>query len=193
MSKTLFPTFYQHNPTLVAQELLGKHLIRTIGDVELIGMIVETEAYLAENDLASHAIRGRTFATASLYLDGGHAYVHRIHKYHCFDVVTETKDMGGSVLIRAVQPIHGIEIMKKFRKTDNLTELTSGPGKLCLAFDIDKSFDGIDLRNKLSELRICEGVQIPENMILRSERIGISRSTEEKLRFFIKDNAFVSR
>lgn len=193
MAQILAASFYQRNPTLVVQELLGKYLIRIIGNNELVGIIVETEAYLAENDLASHAIRGRTFATASLYLDGGHAYVHRIHKYHCFDVVTETKDMGGSVLIRAIQPIDGIEIMKKLRKKDNLIELASGPGKLCIAFNIDKRFDGFDLTSKRSELRICEGVQIPENMIIRSERIGISRSTQEKLRFFIKDNAFVSR
>lgn len=191
--KILSKEFYTKSPEIVAREIIGKFLVRIIDYERLVGMIVETEAYLAENDLASHSVRGKTLATASLYLDGGHAYVHRIHKYHCLDVVTETKDMGGSVLIRAVEPLEGIDLMKSLRKKENLTELASGPGKLCLAFDIDKSLDGIDLTDERSVLRIVEGVQIPDEMVLRSNRIGISSSIEEKLRFYVRNNSFVSR
>ena len=185
--------FYQRDPVIVAKDLLGKLLVRKIGPNLLIGKIVETEAYLAYNDLASHSVRGKTKATSSLYLAGGHAYIHRIHKYHCFDVVCGAENSGGSVLIRALEPIEGIEIMKSFRNQDNLNKLSNGPGKLCSALNINKSLDGIDLTRATSELHICESNDSHIIDVSSSTRIGISKATELELRFYITDSVYTSR
>ncbi|WKZ31139.1 MAG: DNA-3-methyladenine glycosylase [Candidatus Dojkabacteria bacterium] len=191
--KTLSRTFFRRPPEQVAPDLLGKLLVRELGGQLLIGRIVETEAYLAEDDDAAHASRGKTAANSSLFLDGGHAYVHRIHTYYCLDAVCQTQNAGGSVLIRALEPIQGIEAMKKLRNKQGLMDLTTGPGKLCMAFGIDKSLDGIDLTRNDSPLRICDANSSGKFAVEISRRIGISKSTEFELRYALSESKFVSR
>lgn len=191
--------FFQRSPEIVAPELLGKILVRRLPDGEqLSGVIVETEAYLAENDAAAHAARGKTLATQSLYLDGGHAYIHRIHMQHCLDAVCQTEGVAGSVLILALQPLSGIEQMQRVRGKLALTDLTSGPGKLCQALQIDKSLDGIDLTDQESPISIWEFTpdepeysQVLEVVV--SGRVGITKDTDHQLRFQIKANPYASR
>jgi DNA-3-methyladenine glycosylase len=190
---TLNRSFFQREPKIVAKDLLGKLIVRKIGEELLVGKIVETEAYLAEGDGAAHASKGKTKANASLFLDGGHAYVHKIHAYHCLDTVCQVENIGGSVLIRALEPIKGIQKMKKLRGKDNLRDLTTGPGKICLSFAIDKQLDGIDLTSDLSPLRVCSAEPGDKLEIDTSTRIGISKDAHYELRFTISDNAFLSR
>jgi DNA-3-methyladenine glycosylase len=185
--------FYQRDPKIVAQELLGKLLVRELDDKRISGIIVETEAYLADNDEAAHAFKGKTNRNKSLFLDGGHAYVYRIHAQHCLDAVCQTEGVGGSVLIRAVEPVAGIEIMQRLRGVDELLKLTTGPGKLCKALAIDMSFDGADLTLPNSALKICTPDTNITHEIISSSRIGISKAKEHQLRFYIKHNKFISR
>lgn len=186
-------SFFQRDPQVVAPELLGKLLVREVDGQTTSGIIVETEAYLAENDEAAHAYKGQTNRNKSLYLDGGHAYVHRIHMQHCLDVVCQTEGTGGSVLIRALEPVDGIDQMQINRGTEDLKNLTSGPGKLCTALSIDMSFDGMDLTVENSPLKICIRDEATSREVLSSPRIGISKAKDQLLRFYIEGNQFVSR
>lgn len=155
-------SFY-NKPTLdVARDLLGCVLVRKIGKREIRAMITETEAYMGEDDLASHASRGRTPRTELMYGQAGHAYVYMIYgMYHCLNVVTEKKDFPAAVLIRAVS-IEGVEYKK-----------TNGPGKLCKVLEINKELNGWDLT--LGRKMWIEKAQIKNDSknIVASKRIGI--------------------
>ncbi len=137
--------FFTRLPLIVAPELLGKILIRNFKNFQITGRITEVEAYLATDDESAHGYRGETKRITSLFLDAGHAYVHRIHQQHCIDVVTEQKDTAVSLLIRALYPLSGLEEMKINRKKKNIQDLTSGLGKICQALKIDMTFDGVDM------------------------------------------------
>lgn len=188
--------FYQRDTETIAKELLGKKLVHCLGNQRISGLITETEAYLGIKDKACHTYGGRkTDKTKSMYLHGGHAYVYFIYgKYFCFNVVTLTDQHPEAVLIRALEPLEGIDTMKQFRKKDKIKDLTTGPGKLCQAMGINKSHDGLSLMN--SEITIEEHLTISEAQIVAKPRIGIHYAQEAKdwpLRFYIKDNLFISK
>jgi len=177
-------TFYDRGADLVAPQLLGKLLVRTIGGERRIGRIVETEAYLGPPDLATHSTRGRTARTEVMYGPPGFAYVFLIYGiYHCMNVVTGPGDLPSAVLIRALEPVA------------NLAVPANGPGRLCRALEIDRRLNGHDLTR--GELRIAEGAAAGEEFeVVTSPRIGIDYAGEwahKPLRFHIAGNRCVSR
>lgn len=176
----------------LAVELLGKFLVRKIGHKYLVGKIVETEAYLDKNDLASHSAVGKTTRNEVMFDEAGLAYVYFTYGMHyCFNVVSGQSGKGSAVLIRAVEPIAGINTMQKNRGTNNFTNLTNGPAKLCQAFTIDKSLNGLDLR-KSKILYLANSIE-EKFLVAKTSRIGIKKSQEKLLRFYIKENKFVSK
>ncbi len=175
---------------IVAPALLGWRLVRTLEGKQLAGMIVETEAY-DQADAASHSYKGMTARTRVMFGEPGHAYVYFTYGMHyCVNVVTGRKGRGSGVLIRALEPLEGIESMRQFRKIDNVGSLTNGPAKLCQALAIDKAFNG----HKLSEppLQLMPPLDNRSLNIKSSTRIGISRDTHRLWRFYVKGNAYVS-
>lgn len=180
---------------MVAQELLGALIVSQTCDGILIGRIVETEAYV-HTDPACHAYRGKTKANASLFGPVGHAYVYFTYGMHyCLNVVSRAPDVkAGGVLIRAVEPLQGIEIMHRLRKLplSKGQQLTNGPGKLTQAFGIDRRLDGINLMQE-GPLFICFDEQRPSiDQIVSGPRIGISKAIETPWRFYLRGNRFVS-
>ena len=186
--------FYQQ-PTLdVARQLLGKYLVRKHADGATVGRIVETEAYIGPNDKACHASKGRTARTEIMFGDAGHAYVYLIYGFHhMLNIVTEQSDFPAAVLIRAVEPIKGIEVMQTRRGATRAHTLCSGPGKLCQAFAIDRALNGADVCGSLLYIEDrAESVA----KIGATPRIGVDyagRWKHKRWRFVIKDNAFVSK
>lgn len=182
----------------MAQELLGKILVRVAKESTLSGKIVEVEAYHGDFDEAAHSFGGITKRTEIMFKDGGYLYVYFTYGAHfCCNVVTGKKGQGTAVLIRAVEPISGIDKMIKNRFGRNLkTEkeifnLTSGPGKTCQAFGINGKHSGIDLTG--TEIFILDNEKIKINDIGISKRIGITRSVDLPWRYFIKNNPYLSR
>lgn len=190
--RILSKKFYNRDPIIVARELLGKILVRNINGKVISGRIVETEAYLGFNDEAAHSFIGKTNRNKSLFGPPGMAYIYRIHMQYCVNAVTNEIDDPGGVLIRALEPIEGIEEMKRNREKENLKDLTSGPGKLCKALNITLEQDGVDLKNKKSPIYIVED-NYKSSEIVSSKRIGISKAAEHEWRFYIKGNGFISK
>ncbi len=190
--KVLPRSFYERDTALVAKELLGKILVRKLSKRKLSGIIVETEAYYGKEDPASRAFSGRPKYCAKLLYDmPGKALVYNVHNNWLFNVVAHEKGKVGAVLIRAIEPLEGLEEMKKNRNKENVYELTSGPGKLSKALRITKKLNGIFVTNKRSEVIIVDNKL---NFILgKSKRIGVTKDLPIELRFFIKDNPFVSK
>ena len=194
--KKLPRSFYLRPTLIVAKELLGKYLVRKFRGKTLIGKIVEVEAYLGELDPASHAYRGKTKRNEVMYWKGGHLYVYFTYGMHfCANVVTEKEGIGHAVLLRAVEPIEGIEVMRKKRgftaDEANYRMLTNGPAKLCEALGIARAQNGTGLLG--NEIFLTEGETIPKSQIVATTRIGIKNGTEKKWRFYVKGNPFVSR
>ncbi len=190
--KRLELDFYLQPTLKVAKELLGKIIVRKLKGQILAGKIVETEAYIGEDDPASHAFGGITQRNKIMYLLGGHIYVYFTYGMHyCFNVVTENEGFPSAVLIRAVKPIEGIELMKKFRRNDEIKNLTNGPAKFCQAFAIDKSLNGKSLLG--DEIFIVESIDNVKFKIGRSPRVGVKSGLDKKWRFFIVGNPFVSK
>jgi DNA-3-methyladenine glycosylase len=185
------PRSFYHRPTLeVAPDLLGKILVRVKQNAITAGKIVEVEAYRNSDDAASHAHRGLTPRNVLMFGEAGHAYVYFIYgMYFCVNVVTEKRGIAGACLIRALEPIEGIETMKKRRPVDGLHDLANGPGKLCLAMAIDKKLNGEDLLG--DTLTILDGDEPAK--IKRSPRVGIRVATNKRWRFSIDGNPFVSK
>ena len=185
--------FFEEDPEKVAVKILGKYLVRRIDEIFLVGKIVEVEAYLSTNDPAAHNFKGKTTRNKSLFSDAGKAYVHSMRQYNLIDIVTEGENLPGSVLIRALEPVEGIEIMINLAKTDVIEKLTNGPGKLCRAFDISRKHDGIDLTSAESPIFLCSlDSEIIDESIVKTTRVGLSKAQELLLRFCIKDNPFIS-
>jgi DNA-3-methyladenine glycosylase len=191
-TKCLDTSFYARSTVLVGRMLLGKTLVRLIinrsGELErLSGIIVETEAYGFENDEASHAYRGLTSRNAVMFGEVGRAYVYFSYGSHyCVNVSARSNGIdAGAVLIRALQPLEGIQTMKSLRKTNDILSLASGPGKLTQALYITKSLNGEDMTNPQSSLHIEDGFKPLK--IIATKRIGISQALEKKWRFFIAD------
>jgi DNA-3-methyladenine glycosylase len=179
----------------VAKDLLGKYLVRRIQKKLLIGKIVEVEAYLGEKDPASHAYRGKTKRNEVMFREGGHLYVYFTYGMHfCSNVVTEEAGKGRAVLLRAVEPIEGLEEMRKNRRFSSdrkdYCNLTNGPAKLCEAFGIQREMNGTSLLGR--ELFLPDGEEIPKSKIGTSTRIGVKNGAEKMWRYYVKGNPFVS-
>lgn len=178
----------------MARELLGYSLCRETADGLVSGIIVETEAYLSKNDAACHSARGMTKSNATMFGPPGRAYVYYIYgRYNCFNVVSAPEGVGEAVLIRAVEPLSGINIMSWRRGGIKAKHnLANGPGKLCQAFAIDRSLDGHDLRHKPLYISIKKA-PINQKDIIVTPRIGVSLAQDKKLRFMISGNKYLSR
>ena len=194
--KKLPRSFYLRPTITVAKNLLGKHLVRIVRYKKIIGRIVVVEAYLGARDPASHAYRGKTKRKEVMFWEGGHLYVYFTYGVHfCANVVTEDEGIGHAVLLRAVEPAEGIDIMKKNRRftADHVDErmLTNGPAKLCQAFRIGRAQNGVNLLGKA--LFLAEGKHVSRRHITASTRIGVTRGADKRWRFYISGNAFVSK
>jgi DNA-3-methyladenine glycosylase len=185
--------FYNRDTEVVARELLGAILEVHSNDGLTSGRIVETEAYIGEHDLACHAVAGRTVRTEPLYGAPGISYVYFIYgMYWCFNAVTRAENEPSAVLVRAVEPVEGIETMRRRRpKAKRDVDLTNGPGKLCLALGIGRSHNM--LRLDRPPILIRRGAEVPDTDVVVTPRIGITQSAEWPLRYFVKDNPFVSK
>jgi len=190
--------FYTRADTLqVAQDLLGKTLVVPTASGERVsGMIVETEAYLGIEDKAAHSYGNRrTKRTETMFAIGGTVYIFFIYgMYFQFNVVVGKKDVPHAVLIRAVAPVENIGIMRERRGQMKDVNLTSGPGKLCIALGIDKTFNDEDLLGKRVWLE--EAAKILPSEITCGKRVGIDYAeeyAEKPWRFWVRDNPFVSR
>jgi len=189
--KILRESFYSRKPDIVAKELLGKILVRKIDEKFLKGRIVESEAYFGEEDPASRAKKKFKKFYERMKGKVGIAFVYMVHANWLFNVVAHEKEKAGAVLIRAVEPLEGVDVMKENRKVDNILKLTNGPGKLCKAFGITGKDDGKNVTSKKSDIFIVDSKGSFE--IESSRRIGVSRDLNRNLRFYIKGNKFVSK
>lgn len=191
--KPLPRRFYTRETLTVAEGSLGKQLVRYTNNSRLVGKIVEVEAYRGSDDPGSHAYRRMTARNRLMFGKGGFAYVYFTYGMHyCFNVVTERENVPGAVLIRALEPISGIETMQKNRETENVLNLTNGPAKLTKAMNITKKQNGLDL-TRSKELFICEPKVKEKFEVVSTKRIGIKGGADKPWRFYIKNNKFVSR
>jgi DNA-3-methyladenine glycosylase len=174
------PRDFFARPTLqVARELLGARLVHLDNGQRLAGWISETEAYIGEADLGCHARAGRTPRTQVMYGPPGHAYVYFTYGMHwCFNFVTEVESFPAAVLIRAIQPCEGIEIIAARRAPQPPTRWTDGPGKLCQALAIDRRHNGMDLCAPESELFVETGLQISPKTVTIGPRVGLTNVPE---------------
>ena len=185
--------FYDRDPIAVARELLGKQLVRVTEAGICSGRIVETEAYLAARDSACHASRGRNKKNATMFGPPGHAYVYVIHARHCLNFVTEAAGRPSAILVRAIEPLEGIEFMRQRRSTERLHDLARGPARLCEALGIDRQIDGLDLTlGRILWVRDDASASVTPPKILRSRRIGVTSAQGRLLRFYLSENPFVS-
>lgn len=197
-NKKLPRKFYTRDVLIVAKELLGKNLVKIENGITLSGMIVEVEAYDGEFDEAAHTFMGKTKRNEIMFEQGGFFYVYFTYGAHyCCNVVTGIRGKGTAVLIRAVEPEKGEEIMIKNRFGRELKSekerfsLTNGPGKVCQAFSITKRHYGIDLTG--NEIFLLDNKNMKDDEIGISQRIGIKKSIHLPWRFFIKNNNYISR
>jgi DNA-3-methyladenine glycosylase len=190
-SKRPLPRAFYLRPTEeVARGLIGAVLVHATPEGVASGRIVEVEAYLGESDPASHAYRGPRGRAEVMFREGGCAYVYFSYGVHwCMNVVTEGEGVGGAVLIRALEPLEGLDLMRRRRGREDPRDLASGPGKLTQALGIGRSENGLDLIE--SRLTIVKGA--PPAAIEATPRIGISKAADWALRFVEKGSAFASR
>lgn len=186
-----FNGLVRHDAVASAQRLLGCLIVRTFEGKKIVGRIVETEAY-EDHDAASHSFKGRTPRTEVLFGPPGRAYVYFTYGMHyCLNVVTGAEGKGSAVLIRALEPVEGVEVLRKNRpKALTDAQLTNGPAKLCQALQVDKTFNGHNLT--VPPLQLVAGPPVNDAEVVRATRIGISRDQHRLWRFYIKNNAFVS-
>lgn len=200
----LHKEFYKRDALIVAEELLGKILVRKIDGIIIKSKIVETEAYIGAIDKASHAYNNkRTARTEPLFHEGGITYVYFIYGlYYCFNVISDEKDVASGVLIRAVEPLDNFDYLAKVRfnkKYDELTKvqrrnLTNGPGKICMALSINKD-------ENYKKLYLPKDLYIEDNTkkdfdVIKTTRIGIDYAEEARefpWRFYIKGNMYISK
>ena len=191
------PSFFEPSAKAVAPRLLGHWLIRQTPEGICGGVIVETEAYLCD-DPACHGFRGETARNRSMYGPPGRAYVYFIYGNHwCVNAVCSPAGRAEAVLIRAIEPTLGENLMRARRPVSKLHEFTNGPAKLCAALDIDRKLDGIDLCDARSPLFIARNpesrkVRKDSGPVITTTRIGISRAADLPLRFYLTGSLFVS-
>jgi DNA-3-methyladenine glycosylase len=200
-TKLLRRSFFNRDPREVAPELLGKLIVRKDGRRLLAGRIVEVEAYLGTDDLAAHAAAGRTARNSVVFGPPGHAYVYFIYGVHyCLNISCLPEGEAGCILVRALEPVTGIQEMAKarglqdldFNSARNLRLLASGPGKLCEALEITRPRDnGKDMVSQQCDLQVMEDGYETEKVTM-TKRIGISKSPEMPLRYVIAGSPFVS-
>lgn len=185
--------FFLCDTVEVARKLLGAVLVHFSPEGLTSGIIVETEAYLSRDDPACHAARGKTKRNAVMFGPPARAYVYFIYGNHyCFNVVTGREGAGEAVLIRALEPLEGLDLMQKRRgERQKKNNLTSGPGKLCQAMGISIRHNGSSLLEY--PLFLAAGTAPEDSLIGVSGRIGINQGQDKQLRFFIRENPFVSR
>lgn len=175
--------FYDRDTVEVAHALLGKCLVHVSGGVERVGRIVEVEAYLGPHDLAAHSARGRTARTEVMFGPPGHSYVYLIYgMHHCMNVVTQKAGVASAVLLRALEPVRGIE------------SRTQGPGLLCRAMGVDRRMNGHDLLS--DDFYVADDGYPARVSIVKRPRIGVDYAghwARRLLRFYIRGNAYVSR
>ncbi len=189
-------TFFDRPTLRVARELLGARLVRLHEGQRLSGRIVEVEAYIGQDDRASHARMGPTPRNAAMFGPPGHAYVYLIYGVHtCLNLVTEEEGFPAAILVRALEPVEGIEQQQRWRGNVPLRNLARGPGRLCRALGIDRSFNGVDLCSETSTLWVEFDRHYADEAIACSPRIGV-RGDETAIRapwrFFVADSPWVS-
>lgn len=186
-------SFYARDTEIVARELLGTLLETHSAQGITSGRIVETEAYIGEHDPACHAAVGRTGRTDPLYCDPGIAYVYFIYGVHwCFNAVTRAPGLASAVLVRAIEPVEGVDLMRHRRPRARRTEdLTNGPGKLCAALGIDGSHNRLPLQHPPVVIR--RGPAPDPEDVVETTRIGISKAVDWPLRWYLDSSPYVSR
>lgn len=191
-SKILDSKFFLRETNVVAQDLLGKKLVRIITKknkerIKISGVIVETEAYGFKNDQASHAFKGMTKSNQIMFGPVARSYVYFIYGNHfCFNVTARSpKEMAGAVLLRALKPQEGIQYMKENRNVWDINILTNGPGKITQALCIDKQHNNYDLTDINSEIYIEEEENVKPDLILSTKRIGITKAIDEYWRYVL--------
>ena len=193
MGSILPKSFYDRETEIVAREMLGTVLECRTDAGTASGIIVETEAYVGEHDPACHAAAGRTRRTEPLYGRPGISYVYFIYGVHwCFNAVTRTEGLASAVLVRAIEPLAGIDLMQA-RRGERVrgVSLSNGPGKLCAALGIDGSLNGVSLQR--GNLVVRAGSAVPDDQVVTTPRIGITKAADWPLRYLIKGNAWVSK
>ncbi len=188
--KRLPRSFFARDTHAVAKSLLGKLLVRKIGNCFLVGRITEVESYVGEKDKACHASRGKTKRNAVMFEEAGHAYVYLVYgMYDCLNVVTEKTGFPAAVLIRSIRPIAGIKKMLKNRDKDNALNLTNGPGKLTQAMIINRDLNGEDFVFSDRLFVADDGFVVRSKNIEATERIGVDYAGEDamlKWRYVLK-------
>lgn len=184
--------FYKRDTEQVARDLLGAIVRCTTPHGVASGRIVETEAYLGEHDLACHAAAGLTARTKWLYGPPGTVYVYFIYGVHwCFNAVTRSVGSPSAVLVRALEPVEGVELMRERRSAVRDRDLANGPGKLCAALGITGEMNGLPLRG--SAIEIVRGEPVPDARVAVTPRIGITKCADWPLRWLVADSPWVSR
>ena len=195
-AKPLPRSFYLEPTLTVARRLLGQIVVRTLPTGErLSGIIVETEGYLA-GDPACHSYRGKTARNASMFGPPGHAYVYVSYGMHMMlNLVCQDDGVAEAVLVRALEPLEGVETMRSLRGgLTNTVQLTNGPGKLAAAIALTRQEDdGVDVTDPKGRLRIVPGEIVPDDRIVDSKRIGITQGADLPWRYYIRGSAYVSR
>jgi len=184
--------FFARDPVVLARDLLGRVLFYRTPEGLLAGRIVETEAYTGESDAASHAFRGRTARNAVMFGPAGHAYVYFTYGMHyCLNVTADVPGTAGAVLLRAVEPLAGLEIMRARGDRGPEPRLLSGPGKIGRAFGLTLEDNGRDFIR--GPLGLAAGSPVPDRKVARSRRIGISRAVELPYRFTVVGSRSLSK
>jgi DNA-3-methyladenine glycosylase len=186
-------SFYDRDTEQVSRDMLGMLLQCTTPEGVTSGIIVETEAYIGEHDLACHAAAGRTVRTAPMYERAGIAYVYFVYgMYWCFNAVTRAEGLPSAVLVRAVEPVEGLDLMRRRRpRVRRDRDLTNGPGKLCLAMAIDGSMNRQSLQR--GSLVIREHTSYPDSAVAITPRIGITQAADWPLRWVVTGNDYLSK
>lgn len=196
----VLPRGFYRRPTVdVARDLLGTFLVHRSREGTTVGRIVETEAYLGDRDPASHAFRGETARNRSMFGPPGHAYVYFVYGVHwCLNVVTAPRGVGEAVLLRALEPVAGLDRMRERRGVDAERALCSGPGKLVQAMGVGREHDGVDLVRGVLTIRAPGAAPRPEpgawkEEVVVASRVGITKAVELPLRYYLAGNPHVSR
>ncbi len=192
MAKRLTASFYTRDTVITARDLIGKRLVRLEGDRRIAGMIVETEAYRGEEDLACHCRAGETPRTKIMYGPPGRAYVYFVYGMHwLLNFVTEKEGYPGAVLIRGILPEEGLDLINKRRNGRPQKQWTDGPAKLCQAFGINGEMNGIDTCSENAIVYIEENMDIPTRLVNKTPRIGLDTVPEpwrsKPWRFIVTD------
>ena len=182
--------FCERDPEIVAKDLLGKKLIRRHHEEILEGIIVETEAYFGSEDPASRAYHGLKGYNRSMWGESGRLFIYNVHKYWMLNFIAHDSGVGG-ILIRAIEPTMGLETMKENRPVKRDRDLTSGPGKLTLALDVDRSLNGLATTDESCTVHVLDNEY--EYEMGTSHRIGVTKDLPEHYRFYVKNNRFVSK